>query len=186
MHEQAGKDGVMEILHKAKRKDNGEWVEGFYCQLPKISFGATIIANGEMCAEDVIDYIIEIKDKQHSNFSNGFPLEVVESEIYEVDSETVCVYIGKDDIEGKKIFNNDRIQFDDMGEEGYEYKEGYDFTNEATVVWNNGRFELTEFLDTNSGVLDEMNGCHEDFMLVFENCRVVGNRLDNKELLEVE
>ena len=69
-------------LHKAKRKDNGEWVEGFYTQLPKTSLGATIISGGDLCAEDVADYIIQNFSKQHSNFSNSFPLEVVRRRLH--------------------------------------------------------------------------------------------------------
>lgn len=150
----------MEILHKAKRLNTGKWVEGYYQKRHDIdgSFQHFIFWS-----------------KSHTVW-----------EYAEVDPETVCVYIGKKDISGKKIFNNDRIQFDDMGEEGFEYREGYDFKNEATVVWNNGRFELKDFADTNSGVLDEMSECHEDFMYVFENCRVVGNVFDNPEMVKVE
>ena len=76
---------MREILFRAKRIDNGEWVEGFYAQLPKMSLGATIIANGDMCAEDVSDYIIANEERQNSNFSNAYPLEIVECEYYEID-----------------------------------------------------------------------------------------------------
>ena len=101
---------MREILFRAKRIDNGEWVEGFYSQLPKPSLGATIITNGDLCAEDVSDYIIVNQCKQHSNFSNGYPLEVVECEYYEIDSETLCQYTGLTDKNGKKIFIGDVIR----------------------------------------------------------------------------
>lgn len=96
-------------LYKAKSKKTGEWVEGFYTQLPKTSLGATIISGGDLCAEDVSDYIIQNFSKQHSNFSNSFPLEVVECEIYEIDPETLCQYIGKNDDNFEKIMEHDVI-----------------------------------------------------------------------------
>lgn len=97
------------ILFRAKSKEDGAWVEGFYSQLPKPSLGATIITNGDLCAEDVSDYIIVNQCKQHSNFSNGYPLEVVECEYYEIDPETLCQHTGLNDKNGKRIWEYDVI-----------------------------------------------------------------------------
>ena len=104
-----------EHLYKAKRVNWRElpkeewWVEGFYVQLPKISLAATIVAGWDLCVKDVVDYIIVNKSKQHSNFSNAYPLEVVECEQYEVDPETVCEYTGLTDKNDRKIFENDFV-----------------------------------------------------------------------------
>ncbi len=101
---------MREILFRGKRIDNGEWIEGFYSQLPKPSLGATIITNGDLCAEDVSDYIIVNECRQHSNFSNAYPLEVVECEYYEIDPETLCQYTGLTDKNGEKVFIGDIIR----------------------------------------------------------------------------
>lgn len=101
---------MREILFRGKRIDNGEWIEGFYSQLPKLSLGGTIITNGDLCAEDVSDYIIVNECRQHSNFSNAYPLEVVECEYYEIDPETLCQYTGLTDKNGEKVFIGDIIR----------------------------------------------------------------------------
>ena len=164
----------MKILHKAKRKDNGEWVEGYYCQLPKISLGATIIANGEMCAEDVADYIIEIKDKQNSNFSNGFPLEVVEAEAHEVDPETVCGHSGLNEKNGNKIWENDILEIlEEMN--SFTYQDG-NLVGESHWV-NKFKFKV-EF--TPSSLMNLQR------FLAAGNIKykVIGNAIDNPELLK--
>lgn len=161
---------MIEILFRAKRIDNGEWVEGFYSQLPKPSLGATIITNGDLCAEDVADYIIVNQCKQHSNFSNAFPLEVVECEYYEIDPETLCQYTGKSDEDGKKIFEGDIVGFIDL----YSTESGYSESScLGEVVWSEEEccFHVTNRLSAESWeVLDE--------------CKVVGNVFDNKEILD--
>ena len=94
-------------------------------------------------------------------------------------------YTGLKDKNGREIYEGDILRFDDTGEEGYEYKEGIDFVNVATVVWKSGRFELDKFGNTNSAVVEEMNGCHEDFFLNFERSEVIGNIHEHPSLLEV-
>lgn len=61
-------------------------------------------------------------------------------------------YTGLTDGNGVKIFENDIVKFDDIGEDGYEYKEGFDFENVAKVCFRDGRFELENFRLENSGV----------------------------------
>ena len=93
------------------------------------------------------------------------------------------MYTGKHDTSGTEVYEGDIISFEDTGEEGYEYKEGFDFTNRAVIVWNNGRFELDKFLSNNSEVLELMNNCHEDFWNTLKDCQVIGNIYENPDLL---
>lgn len=101
-----------------------------------------------------------------------------------IDPETICQYTGLTDKNGKKIWENDIVEFEDCGEEGYEYKEGFDFENKARVEFTEGRWSLTDFVSDNSAVIDEMYN-HAEFMNLWGVCEVVGNVFDNPELLEV-
>lgn len=77
---------MREILFKAKRKDNGEWVEGFLW-----------------------------KKKYNSNkiFISCFPDKDDNEEAYVVDSATICQYTGLTDKNGNRIWENDVVMLDD-------------------------------------------------------------------------
>lgn len=75
-----------EILFKAKRKDNGEWVEGYYQQ--------RFDADGR---------------KQHFIFwSKSYTVW----EYVEIDSDTLCQYTGVTDKHDKMIWENDIVKYD--------------------------------------------------------------------------
>ena len=145
---------MREILFRGKKTTNGEWVVGNY-------------------ARNVFDAKLDtIEDCEN------FPYL-----IYGIDRDTVGQYTGLTDKNGKRIFEGDILSFLDTGEDGYEYKEGYDFTNVATVCWNDGRWELEDYGDYNSGVMDDMAVSHYDFVAIFPLSEVIGNIHDNPELL---
>lgn len=79
-----------EILFKAKRKDNGEWVEGGYFSEPYTDK----------------KYII-----RWNSTGMGF------NEFIEVNPDTLCQYTGLADKNGKKIWENDIVEV--AGEDGY-------------------------------------------------------------------
>ena len=158
---------MREILFKAKRIDNCEWIEGFYSQLPKPSLGVTIITNGDLCAEDVSDYIIVNGSKQHSNFSSAYPIEVVECEYYEIDPETLCQYTGLTDKNGNRIWENDIVRIENSMDEGIgniKFCGGMWYVDGKP---NNSLHDIVEYDDV-------------------AEIEVIGNIFDNPELLKGE
>lgn len=162
---------MREILFRGKRIDNGEWLE---C--------ATILhAKNEN--EDFIN-MPKIGDPCNvGENEEGNIVSIPVCSFYAVDPKSLGQYTGWKDKNGKRIFEGDILAFPDTGEDGYEYKEGYDFTNVATVCWNNGRWELEDFGDENSGVKDDMDVWHWDFVAVFPVSEVIGNIHDNPEMI---
>lgn len=79
-----------EILFKAKRIDNGEWVEGFFFKYEEKSY----ITNTSEIYMSVIYKKESVAD---------FKLIT-----YEVDPETVCQYTGMTDKNGKTIWENNK------------------------------------------------------------------------------
>lgn len=78
-----------EILFKAKRKDNGEWVEGYYVYCRK----RTICPLGDS---------VKPEDEQHVIMRDGFsdwnmPRNTV---VYEINPDTICQYTGLTDKNG--------------------------------------------------------------------------------------
>lgn len=148
-----------EIKFRGKRRDSGEWVYG-----------------------DLLHNVDCVKIREWEADVNQIPKS------YVVDENTIGQYIGFKDKNEREMYEGDIVKFLDIGEDGYEYKEGYDFNNIASIVWENGRFKLDNIYDNNSAVLEFMNNeSHEEFIYALMNdCEVIGNFYDNAELLEVK
>lgn len=90
------------------------------------------------------------------------------------------------DTAGVEIYEGDIVQFDDLGEEGYEYREAYDILNQAIVVFNNGRWEFDIFAEEDTGIVNEMNGDviqEEWHEFMSKGLTVIGNIFENRDLL---
>lgn len=81
---------MREILFRAKRLDNGEWIEGCYLKSPCEYTG-------------FLKDFISVATYDEEN-------ECGSELIYKVDPETVCQYTGMTDKNGSKVWENDIIQ----------------------------------------------------------------------------
>lgn len=195
--ETSGKRQIMrDYLFRGKRKDNGEWVHGYYTELPVGSLGATIFSNDdEIVCEDITSYIIKVFEKQHSNYSNGNPLLVIECENYEVIPETVGQYTGLTDKNGTKIFKGDIVQYltyDDFDCQSVvkfgEYKQDGSNGEYGARICLGFYVEVDNF--TCPDWCENEPECFSDYqkqqniLEIANECEVIGNIYDNPELLE--
>lgn len=104
---------MREILFRAKRADNGEWVEGGLLPLD---------------VRSSFVYISELYE-----VASTLPVrDLIEWNFYQVIPETVGQYTGLKDQKGKKIFEGDIV-------DGYYFsdEDGY-----GVVEWNDGAWEI--------------------------------------------
>lgn len=152
-----------EILFRAKRKDNGEWVEGYYAYCRKRH------------------YILPVLNK-----AIGF--DEREDEWVEIDTETLCQYTGLTDKNGKKIWENDIVC---VTHEKYQERDEMEVQPFFPEPKSYKRNYHVEFVNSGCCYGCRVRNKSIHFMLnrnVIFNHKVeaIGNVFDNPELLEVE
>lgn len=142
-------------LFKAKRKDNGEWVEGFYFCMTHTD------------GRHTHHFIIPLG----ADLSLGTPVEKIQ---VEVDQSTICQCTGLKDKNGRVIWENDIVNGS--------IKRGAAFYR-CLVLWNEckARFDVRALCCNFQMTLDE---CTDDISMSGFDYEVLGNKFDNQELLE--
>lgn len=152
-----------ENIFKAKRKDNGEWVEGYY------------VYDYSHDAHYIFANIIATPNGVHDR-RESFSLEY-----YEIDPYTLCQYTGLTDEDGWKIWENDIVKCKKyIGADFIDYNIEIDYSIEVGYVeMKLGAFGLHRIK------YDSYYRPFKDWLEDYE-CKVIGNIFDNPELLEVE
>lgn len=148
---------MREILFKAKRIDNGEWVEGFYYKMSETTY--CFAEDYEWNPVPEHHYIL-----QERMTDWGLPNQIIQ---IEVDSKTLCQFTGIYDKNGKRIWENNVVLLVYDGKE-HIYQ----------IVWDNSELD---FKATNG---EENYGTHYEYLLCCDEIEVIGNIFDNPELLQ--
>lgn len=150
-----------EILFRGKRIDNGEWAEGYIYE-----HEAPLVCFSNDQKEDSKWYIVQ------TAFADwNMPRNV---EMIRVCSDTVGQYIGKADINGKKIFEGDIIR------QPYSKYQSFDII--GAVRFNKAAQFVVDHVWT--AEQNEWKKGKKKGYAITSDCEIVGNIYDNPELLE--
>lgn len=152
---------MREILFKAKRVENGEWIEGYYYKVQETVY--CFKEDYEKNPVPIHHFIIFTKTTDW-----GLPMQVYQTEII---PETLCQFTGLCDKNGKKIWENDIC----------DRKEKYP----EVVKMANGDWTL----DYSYAIGRDYGNsyCNLGFYVNERKCvEVIGNIFDNPELLQEE
>ena len=108
-----------EILYKAKRVDNGEWV----CGLP------------------IYKNYIRVFTEHEFEDENSIKIKYSTTKDYQVDPKTMCEFIGLIDKNKNKIFEHDIVDYEDCPASDY-YREDI-IMNRGVIEFDDGAFFVT-------------------------------------------
>ena len=159
---------MREILFRAKRVDNGEWVEGYYAMMGKGNLIRHYIVQN--CALTGL-----FEDPEDNMYFNDV----------EIDPETLCQYIGLKDKNDTMIFENDIVSCEHEKSQNGDPVEQYLFTE----IIKYRRNYAVEFINTGSNYGYRLRNKSIHFMLTGNvvynhNIKVIGNIFDNPDLLK--
>ena len=151
---------MREILFKAKRVDNGEWVDGYLFdngfdgEEKKYFIGGLIIEkyNGTACDE----------------------WDITGIDFYEIDPETLCQFTGLCDKNGKKIWENDIVNT----KSNVRVQIKFGLYSNGFSTWKHNQGFYMDFMDKEY--------YRPELGYWAEKSVVIGNIFDNKELLQEE
>ena len=107
---------MREILFKAKRLDNGEWVEGYYVERDNKSW--IYPAGNQVISKSLA--------RELRPFHSAKSTQRIMKEVFPVAPSTVCEYTGMTDKNGTKIFEGDIIHWTNWNGEQKEAPVCYD------------------------------------------------------------
>ena len=163
---------MRKILFRGKRKDNGEWVEGYYFERKDTQ-------------ENIIESVIIVDAYEQITSGQRYMRSNLIHECFHVDSKTVGQFTGMTDKNGMKIFVGDIIHSDNGKQSAIsvvKFGEYYPMMFYRMLdVCNPGRKHLLArgfyAVSVNKG---------EEMILFQSPCvTVIGNIHDNPELLKV-
>lgn len=175
-----------DIKFRAKRKDNNEWVYGYYVKHKTTTF----------CFKEDYENSTDI-DKDYIYFDRmtdwGLPNELVG---FEVDNKTLGEYTGLKDKNNKEIYEGDVILTQPMFDKPYS-KNRKSKQRIGIVKWDKAYKEIT---DTDNKIKLKNTG-HPQFCVnlidyninggytnadwgLFNDCEVIGNIWDNQDLIK--
>ena len=144
---------MREILFKAKRTDNGVWVEGYYIY----HIRRTICPFGDS---------VKPEDEQHVIMQDGFsdwnmPRDTV---FFNIDPKTICQYTGLKDKNGNRIWENDIVRIENSMDEGIGNVEFYGSMWYVDGEPNNNLYDIVEYDDGEVEVIGN----------IFDNPKLLG------------
>ena len=147
------------ILFKAKRQDNSEWVSG----------GTIVQFLDNGIRSFYMPQFNEKCDCTHDDATDDI-LGFENCRFYKVNPDTICQCTGLTDKNGNLIYENDIVRY---------YDDLADMNKKDLVKWNETHASFTRLHKTQMGsqylYIDEF---------IANRCEVIGNIFDNPELLE--